>query len=69
MPPSAVWAATNPKPWTIRKEGRYWVLRKRGHWHLTTSYWWLAMWLATRDRRHIPPEHAAAIDLARLAGY
>ncbi len=37
---------------------------KRGQWHLTTTHWWLAMWVATGDRRHVPD---GEWDLARLA--
>ncbi len=66
MPPDQVAAAGK---WRIRKEHGYWVLRRRGEWRLTTSYWWLAMWCATRDRRVIPAGHAGAMELARLAGY
>ncbi len=58
-----------PVGWLIRKEHGYWVLRRNGRWHLTTSYWWLAVWVATRDRRAIPKGHTAAMELAVLAGY
>ncbi len=50
--------------WKVRKSGREWQVFKRGQWHLTTTHWWLAMWVATGDRRHVP---AGEWDLARLA--
>lgn len=45
----------------VRKVGRYWQVHKRTSsvctnrldpwtWHLTTSYWSMAMWVATGDR-------------------
>lgn len=47
----------------VRKDGRYWKVYRRFSsvstnrldpwtWHLTTSYWEMAMWVATGDRRY-----------------
>ncbi len=54
MPPRRLHAGTGR--WTVRRTGRRWnVYDRHGGWQMETSYWWLAMWAVTRDRRHIPP--------------